>query len=163
MLARSLKLLHELGSTGTLGSVVVCLLLLKLHEHGSEAEYAAASGHVAEIIRLVLMPSFVAVLLSGLLGIAATPGFVNAGWVWCKALLGLSLFEASLTLSGNSRHAAELSLQAAAGANVLGQLAQATRTERGVLWVLLGISIANIVLGVWRPRLGRKSQAHQSA
>jgi hypothetical protein len=27
--------------------------------------------------------------------------------------------------------------------------------ERGTLWILLTVAAANVVLGVWRPRLGR--------
>jgi hypothetical protein len=27
--------------------------------------------------------------------------------------------------------------------------------ERGSLWVLLGVAIVNVVLGVWRPHIGR--------
>ena len=153
MFARLLKLLHELGSIGMLGSVAVCLLLQRLHPQGSTEDYARASASIADIVHYLLMPSFVLVLLSGLLAITATPAFMNAGWVWFKALLGLSVFEASLTLSGNAQRAAQLSAQASSGQQVLEQLAQVTRTETGVLWVLLGISVVNVVVAIWRPRL----------
>lgn len=156
MLARVLKLLHELGSAGTLGAVAACLLLLRIHPQVPTLDYALASRTIADVVRFLLMPSFVAVLLSGLLGIAATPAYQNAGWVWVKALLGLSLFEASLTLSSNAERVAQLSSQAAAGKPVLEQLTQSTRTVHGVMWVLMAISLANVVLAVWRPRLGRR-------
>jgi hypothetical protein len=156
VLARILKLLHELGSIGTLGAVTVCLLLLRIHHGDSGPDATQAGADVFAVVRYVLMPSFVAVLLSGLLAIAATPAYMNAGWAWFKALLGLSLFEASLSLSGTAREAAQLSVRAATDAAALTQLAQSIRTETGVLWVLFGISLANVVFGIWRPRFGRR-------
>jgi hypothetical protein len=154
MLARLLKLLHELGSFGTLGSVTACLILLRVHSGGT-AHDPAAAGDVVAVIHYLLMPSFAAVLLSGLLAIAATPAYINAGWAWIKALLGISVFEASLELSATSREVEQLSRQLAAGHDVLSRLTVAGRTERGVLWVLLGVSIANVVLGIWRLRFVR--------
>jgi hypothetical protein len=73
-----------------------------------------------------------------------------------KALLGISMFEGTLlTVSASARHAADLSALAAAGSPDPVQLAEVLRTEWGGLWILLTLSIANIVLGVWRPRLSR--------
>jgi hypothetical protein len=34
-------------------------------------------------------------------------------------------------------------------------LAQVLRTERGGLWLLLALSLAYVVLAVWRPRIYR--------
>ena len=61
-----------------------------------------------------------------------------------------------LTVQASTQRAAELSAQAAAGAGDPALLAAAVRTEWGGLWIILGLSIANIVLAVWRPRLSRK-------
>lgn len=158
MLARLLKLLHELGSIGTLGAVAVCLLLLWTHRSGPEQIYTV-SGHVFAVIHYILVPSFVVVLLSGLLALVATPAYMNAGWAWVKALLGLSVFEASLALSGSSREAADLSVQGAAGHDVVTQLAHAVRTETGVLWVLFVIGVINIFMGIWHPRFSRSQES----
>ena len=155
VVARFVKLLHELGSIGTLGSVAVCLLLLAPRAARATAAFAASCDSVWMIVHWVLVPSFVAVILSGLLALVATPPYMDRGWAWLKALLSLSLFEASLMLSSTSREAATLSHQAAAGNDVLPQLAQTLRTEVGVLWVLFGVSVVNVVLGIWRPRLMR--------
>jgi len=35
------------------------------------------------------------------------------------------------------------------------QLAEALHAERGGLWLLLALSLANVVLAVWRPRIYR--------
>ena len=37
------------------------------------------------------------------------------------------------------------------------QLAQVLRAEWGGLWIIVAVSIANIILGVWRPRFSRVS------
>jgi hypothetical protein len=66
-----------------------------------------------------------------------------------KALLGLSVFEATLVSVGASSRLAELAA-AKADPNLLAAL---WHSERNTLWLLLGLSVANVVLAVWRPRL----------
>jgi hypothetical protein len=78
---------------------------------------------------------------------AATPAYINAGWAWIKALLGISVFEASLELSASTREVEQLSRQLVAGHDVLSQLTVAGRTERGVLWVLF--AVPNRQCGAW--------------
>jgi hypothetical protein len=103
----------------------------------------------------LLVPSLTVVLVSGLLAIAANEVYPNADWAWIKAALGLSTFEGSLlTVSGSGHQAAERSAMALLGQADPAQLDQVLRTEWGGLWVILGVSLANVVLGVWRPRIG---------
>ncbi len=155
MVARVIKLLHELGSMGSLGSVLVCLLLLGTARSAASPGSAAVSAAVSVVVHWVLLPSFIATILSGLLALVATPPYMDSGWAWLKALLSLSLFEASLMLSGTTRDIALLSQQADGSGEVVRELAQQQRTETGVLWVLFGVCFANVVLGIWRPRLMR--------
>ena len=69
-------------------------------------------------------------------------------------LLGLGVFEGTLvTVNASARRAAELAAMAVGGQGDPAQLAQVLRTERGGLWLLLALSLLNIVLAVWRPRL----------
>ncbi|MBS0377491.1 MAG: hypothetical protein JSS29_03310 [Proteobacteria bacterium] len=156
MAARAIKLLHELGSMGTLGSVAVCLLLLLHRGPGSAPDLVVISDAVSMVVRWVLLPSFIATILSGLLALVATPPYMDSGWAWLKALLSLSLFEASLMLSGTAHDLGLLSRQAAGGTDVWLEIVHTQRTESGVLWVLLGVSIVNVVFGIWRPRLMRR-------
>jgi hypothetical protein len=66
------------------------------------------------------------------------------------------MFEGSLlTVGASARRAADLSAMAVSGQGDAAQLAQVVRTEWGGLWVLLVLSVANILLAVWRPRLRR--------
>ena len=155
---RMLKFLHEIGAVGVLGSFAACIVLIATSHTQSPVAYAATRQGIVAITRWLLVPSLAVVLLSGLLAIAAHEGYKNAGWAWVKALLGISMFEGTLlTVAASARQAADWSAQAAVGRGDPQQLAQALHTEWGGLWMLLALSVANIALAVWRPRLGRRS------
>jgi hypothetical protein len=155
ILRKLLKVLHEIGSVGVLGAFAASLVLIACAPSPHELlAYAAARQGIAAIARWLLVPSLALVLISGLLAMVANDNYMAAGWAWIKALLGLSMFEGSLvTVSGSARHAAELAALAASGHPDPVQLAEALRTERGGLWLLLVLALANIVLAVWRPRI----------
>ncbi|MBA4287347.1 MAG: hypothetical protein C0434_17660 [Xanthomonadaceae bacterium] len=146
---RSLKALHEVGALGLGGGLAACLVINVAFRGGPSESFVAARESFDAIARLVLVPSLAAILLTGLLSIAATRGFHDAGWAWVKALLGVSLFEATLLTVGASRRKEDL-LAATADPSLLANLLTA---ERNTLLVLIGICIANIVLAVWRPRM----------
>ena len=146
---RSLKALHEIAAFGSGGGLAACLVIGLTANAASPVEFAAARQAIAAIARYVLVPSLAIVLITGLLAIAATRAFHDAGWAWVKALLGLSVFEATLVTVGASTRQAEL---AAAGADPA-LLASLLHSERNTLWLLLGLTVANVVLAVWRPKL----------
>lgn len=149
MWRRSLKALHEIAALGLGGGLAACLVINLSHAGTSAENFVAARLVFDAIAQYVIFPSLAAIILSGLLSIAATKGFHDAGWAWVKALLGLSLFEATLLSVGASRKRDEL---AAAVADPT-LLATMLNAERNTLLLLIGICIANIVLAVWRPRL----------
>jgi hypothetical protein len=158
-LRRLLKILHEVSAAGVVGSFGCCLILVVTASKSSLIAYAASRQAIAAICRWLLVPSLAVVLISGLLALAANRSYANAGWAWVKALLGVSMFEGTLlTVAASARHAAELSDLAVSGAANAAQLAEVLRTEWGGLWLLLAVSLGNIVLGVWRPRLGRPAK-----
>jgi uncharacterized membrane protein len=157
MLRKLLKILHEIGAIGVVGSFAACIVLAAKAPPQPLIAYAAARQQIAVIAQWLLVPSLAIVLISGLLAIAANKAYIDAGWAWLKALLGVGMFEGTLvTISGSARHAAELSALAAAGHPDPVQLAQVLRTESGSLWLLLAVALANIVIAVWRPRLSRR-------
>jgi hypothetical protein len=159
VLQRLIKMLHEIGAIGVVGSFATCLVLVLKGPTQPLAAYAAVRQAIALISQWLLLPSLAMVLISGLLAIAATSAFHNAGWAWVKALLGLSMFEGTLvTVNASARRAAELAAMAVSGPGDAAQLAQVLRTERGGLWLLLTLSLVNLVLAVWRPRLNRSGE-----
>jgi hypothetical protein len=159
MLQKVLKILHEVGAVGVMGAFAACLVLEFKGPAQPLIAYAAVRQAIAAITQWLLLPSLVIVLLSGLLAIAASGVYQNAAWVWVKASLGLGVFEGTLvTIDASARRAAELASLAASGQGDAVQLAQVLRTERGGLWLLLALSLVNIVLAVWRPQLYRSNR-----
>jgi hypothetical protein len=148
-LRRTLKALHEIAAIGIGGGLAACLVIGATVNTASPADMIAARQAIASVARYLLVPSLAVVLVTGLLAMAVTRGYRDAGWAWVKALLGLSLFEATLVTVGASGRLAELT---AAGTDP-GLLASLLHSERNTLWLLLGLSVANVVLAVWRPRL----------
>ena len=154
MFSRILKILHEIGAIGVAGSFAACIVLIAKTPTPSLIAYAAMRQGIAAIAQWLLLPSLGMVLISGLLAIAATNAYKNAAWAWIKALLGISVFEGTLlTINASARRAADLAALAASGHGDAVQLAEVLRTEWGGLWLLLGLSIANVALAVWRPRI----------
>lgn len=146
------KVLHEAGAIGFGGGLAACLVINLRGSFGSPASFAAAREAFAAIAQYVLVPSMAIVVLSGLVAMIATRGYHESGWAWAKALLGLSVFEATLLVVASGRKQAEFA--AAAADPVL--LEALLRSERNTLWVLLALSVGNVVLAVWRPRLSVK-------
>jgi hypothetical protein len=154
--AKALKMLHQIGAIGTLGSFAACIVLLSTAPSAAESPvaYAAVLEGVASLTRWLLVPSLAIVLISGLLAIAATESYKNAAWAWVKALLGIGMFEGCLvTVGASARNAAQLSALASSGGGSPLELAQALHTEWGGLWILACLAVVNIILAVWRPRL----------
>ena len=109
-------------------------------------------GAIAEIATWVFFPSFALTLVAGMMAIAANRAFHNAGWAWVKLATGILVFAGSFQVLAPSRTKPSEATGALAGQSdpdaghrVVG--------EQSALWVLLAVSTANVVLGVWRPRL----------
>jgi hypothetical protein len=146
-----------MGAVGFMGSLACLLVLENLAPPPSSlAGYALTRSAMASITTWVYFPSFLLMMIPGLLSIAVTPAFHNAGWVWMKAATGILLFEAGLHVLAPIQEEARLSAEALAGRLVdLTTLTGASEGEANNMWVLLVVSTANIVLGVWRPRFTR--------
>jgi hypothetical protein len=154
---RLIKFMHVVGAAGVMGAFAACLVLVAKGPAQPLVAYAATRQSIAAISQWLLLPSLALMLVSGLLAIAVNRAFHDAAWAWVKALLGVSVFEGTLvTVNASARHAAELATLAANGQGDAAQLAQVLRTERGGLWILMALSLVNIVLAVWRPRLYRR-------
>jgi hypothetical protein len=93
-------------------------------------------------------------LIAGLLAIALHRGYQNAGWAWAKLVTGVLMFEGGLVgIQGPIQKEAELSTSALAGHADPATLAASLGAERNTLWVIFAVATANVILGIWRPRL----------
>ena len=142
------KALHEIASIGFGGGLAACLVINQLADRSSPAEFAAARHAFAAITQYILLPSMTVVVMSGMVALVSTRAYMDASWAWLKALLGLSVFEATLTIVGSGRKQADV-IAAAADPSLLAAL---LRSERNTLWLLLVLVVANVVLAVWKPR-----------
>lgn len=154
---RFTKALHEIGAVGVMGALATCVVLVMTAPAAAPAEFAAVRHGIVMIHKYVYVPALALSMISGLIAIAATNAYKDAGWAWMKALTGVSMFEGSLlTIVGPAKRAAALSAQALTGAGDPAALQQALHTEWSGMWVMLALSTANVVLGVWRPRFSRR-------
>jgi len=138
----TLKILHTLAACGLIGGLGAYMLMLTFAPQGTPADYA----DLRETIKALA-------LVTGLLAMVAHHPFQEKGWVWIKAASGILMFKGVLTIvSAKAGHAAEMSRRIAEGTAPEGALDQLIGLEWGTLWAVMAISLANVVLGVWRPR-----------
>jgi hypothetical protein len=153
-LRRLLKFLHTLGAIGLMGAMASFLVACFAPAPTSLGGQAAVTGAMALIATWIFLPSLVVTLISGLLAMAASPGYLDAGWVWIKAATGILIFEGGFTaVAGPIQEAGRTSGAALAGHLAPGAMALSFGAERNTLWVLLAVALANVALGVWRPRM----------
>ncbi len=153
---RLLKFLHTMGAIGMLGSMACLLVLSNIATPAFLTEYTAVRGAMAAIAKLIFMPSLTLTLIAGLLAVAVSRAFQDAGWAWAKLVSGVLLFEYGLIgIEGPMRLEAERSAAALAGKGDPVTLAASLGAERSTLWILAAVATANVLLGVWRPRLMR--------
>jgi hypothetical protein len=174
---RLMKFLHTMGAIGLTGALAAQLILLSFLPAPTSLEaYAQLRLAMGGIAEYLLLPSLAVVLLTGLWSMALTTAFHGAGWVWIKLATGILVFKGTLlSIQGPAEKEAALSARALAGELDPALLGQAMREEWGALWVVMGIAVLNVILGVWRPRLSRShrrararakqtsAQAHQAA
>lgn len=151
---RLLKFLHELSAIGVMGALATHLVLVVAAADGTPAQAAAIREAIVLVTRWLLLPSLLVVLVTGLLSMAVHRPFLDARWAWFKALLGLAMFEGTLgAVQSNARRLAELSAGALEGRVDPAHMDEALRGEWTGLWTIMALSIANVALAVWRPKL----------
>jgi len=156
-LRQLLKFLHTVGAIGLMGAAACLLVLLNAAPPtASLAAYASTRAAMDAIATWIFLPSLGATLISGLVAIAYSRAYHNAGWAWVKALSGVLLFESGFVgVAGPLRQEAERSAAALAGLADPATLAASFTAERNTLWILLAVSVFNVAFGIWRPRLTR--------
>ncbi len=152
---RLMKFLHTMGAIGLMGAMACLIVLLGfVPKPTSLSEYALMTAAMSGVVTWVFFPSLALTLIAGLLAIAANRAYHSAGWAWAKLATGILIFEWGFTaILGPLKEEAELSARVLAGGADPASLAVSIGSERNSLWVLLAVAAANVVLGIWRPRL----------
>ena len=143
------KAVHDIAAIAFGGGLAACLVINLAANRVSVAEFAAARHVFTAIAQYVLIPSMAVVVVSGLIAMAATRGYQDAGWAWVKAILGVSVFVATVRLVGASTQHAELATVVAEPSLLDAML----RSERNMLCVLIVLCVVNVLLAVFRPRM----------
>ncbi len=145
------KTIHDIASIAFGGALTVCLVINLTTPVAAPAEFLAARQIFNAIAQFILVPSMAVVVVSGLIALAATRAYRDAGWAWLKAVLGVSVFAATLLVVGAAGQQAQLAAAATAAdpATLQGLL----RSERITLWLLIALCVVNVVLAVFRPKL----------
>jgi hypothetical protein len=137
---------------GLMGSVASLIALMNFSPPTpSLAGYALMRGAMAEIATWVFFPSFALTLVAGMLAIAVNRAFHDAGWAWMKLATGILVFAGCFQVLGSIQDEAKRSASALAG-QLDAERVTGSFGEEGALWILLAVSTANVMLGVWRPR-----------
>jgi hypothetical protein len=151
---RFLKFLHTVGAAGLTGGIGALAVIMMLAPASiGTTGYGAILVPMAKIAAWIMGPSMVLTVLSGLLSMAAVRAFQDAGWVWLKAATGILILEGGLHVLGPIQEEAKRGARALPGSPTPAGLAQLFHAELNTLWVLLAVSLANIALGIWRPRI----------
>lgn len=152
-----LKFLHTLAACGLIGALLGYSMILIYAPLDTMRSYADARQMISTLCNYLLLPSLAIALVTGLLAMLVHRPFQNTRWAWVKALLGLSLFEATLgTVQSKATTAAADFARIAASDGAPDGLAIVVANEWWALGALLALSTAQIVLGVWRPRLAKQ-------
>ena len=150
---RLLKFLHTLGAAGLMGAAAALAVVLMLASASvGTAGYAQILLATSEIAAWIIGPSMVLTIVSGLLAMVATPAFQDAGWVWTKAATGLLILQAGLHILGPIQEEAKRAAGELARSADPASASSLFESELNTLWLLLAVCVANIALGVWRPR-----------
>jgi hypothetical protein len=153
---RAVKFLHTVASGGMIGAFLGYLVILAFSPQGSPQALADMRQTVSALCNYLLLPSLAVALVSGLLSMAVHKPFLEHRWVWAKAVLGLSLFEATLAvIHAKAASASEEAAKIVTGEGDPAMLASIVANEWMTLGALLALCGAQVALGVWRPRLGK--------
>ena len=155
-----------MGAIGLMGAMACLLVLLSLAPSPLTAltDYATLRGAMGAVATWIFLPSLGLVLVAGLLAIGLNRGYHDAGWAWVKLATGILIFESGFQgVQGPMQEEAERSAAALAGQVDPATLAGSLASERNTLWVLVAVATFNVVFGIWRPRLTRRSASKPAA
>ena len=158
------KILHTVAAGGLIGGLAAYMVLLVVGTPQDAAAYAGLRSSLEIVSGYILVPSLAIGLLSGLVSMLVHTPFLDKGWVWVKALLGILMFKGVLTIdSAKANYAADVSQQIADGTAPASALDSLIGLEWWTCVGVMVVAVANVVLGVWRPRIVPQSKTATSA
>ncbi|MEO1191301.1 MAG: DUF2269 family protein [Pseudomonadota bacterium] len=159
---KTMKFLHTVSSAGLVGGMAAYMVILVGANPASIEAYADLRASISAISNYLLLPSLGIALVTGLLAMVVHKPYIEKAWVWVKAALGILMFKGVLTIiSAKADYATSVSAKVASGEVPASALDGLLLYEWYTLAAVMVLSIANFVLGVWRPRLTRqKKPAH---
>jgi hypothetical protein len=166
---KTIKILHSLASCGLIGGLAAYMIVLLWAPQATPDQYADIRQTIAALSDYVLIPSLGVALVTGLVAMMVQRAFQDMRWVWVKAVLGLAMFEATLAvIQSKAAYAAQVSRQIADGAETQEALTAALNAALSSEWTsliaIMALSVAQVVLGVWRPALhSRKARPRLAA
>lgn len=146
------KILHTVAAGGLIGGLAAYMVLLVVATPTDAEAYAGLRASLQVVSGYILVPSLAIGLLSGLVSMLVHTPFLDKGWVWFKALLGILMFKGVLTIdSAKADYAATVSRQIADGTAPADALQSLLGLEWWTCVGVMAVAVANVVLGVWRP------------
>ena len=162
-----LKCLHLLGVIGFMGAALTMIVLAAAAAGSAAPQATVWRQALVSIAGAVLMPALLLTIISGALAMMLHRPFIDAPWVWAKAACGMFIGGAAMfSWQPAVMQAAALTAPvtasltvplAGADAGAAEALAQALRTQAFDAWFCVGLGAVAVVLGVWRPRWGRRA------
>lgn len=150
---KTVKILHTVAAAGLIGGLAAYMVLLVVATPSEPEAYAGLRRSLQIVSSYILIPSLAIGLLSGLVSMLVHTPFLDKGWVWFKALLGILMFKGVLTIdSAKADYAATVSQQIAEGTAPADALQSLLGLEWWTCVGVMAVAVANVVLGVWRPR-----------
>lgn len=157
---KTLKILHTVSAAGLIGGLFAYFFLIPVGTGLAPAELARTRGLIATLCNWALLPSLAIALVSGLIAMVAHTPFLDKGWVWIKALMGILMFKGVLLLVvAEANHAAAAAARMAETGAAEPLFTSVHYAEGWAVGVVLALSIANVIFGVWRPRIVARSKA----
>ncbi|MEL6199699.1 MAG: DUF2269 family protein [Pseudomonadota bacterium] len=154
------KIVHTLSAFAYAGGIAAYLFVLAAAPEPTDiSQVLTLRTSIDFLVSWLIIPGMLVVLVSGLVSMMVHTPFMEQGWVLLKAVSGVLIFEASLaSIDGPARRAKEAAERAAAGEFDLAELSGMMHDEWTALVILLGLAVANVVLGIWRPRPTRRKR-----
>lgn len=155
---QAVKFLHTIASCLLVGGLGAYAIILLRAPPTNAQQMAGVRATIAAICDLAIIPSLGVALVTGLVSMPVHRPYQEKRWVWLKALLGLSLFEATLAITqAKATSAAMIAAQIATGAAQPQALADVLDNEWTELASISALCIAQVALGVWRPALRQRA------